>query len=659
MLVGGIAGLGVYCASHAMQVWRARNSAAPAAAAPSGPAKLRRTIRRACTIVITLGLLLLAAGYISSAAVQRRGVLVGHGLFTPRLPQGLEVAELTVRDVVRPGEVVARFCSPTREAEIASLKLRREMLAADRRAALAAPLELDPDVVRRVQDLATERRHLEYSHDQFAPARDLVVREQLRDRLTKQAQVRNLETDLDRLRREQEQAAARLRLRQEQLARAEKVSTTKAAPGQELAERKTELEFQAAEVAKLDTLVKRTEGEVTQLRSDLAVLDRLTGEQAVAFAEQVKRVRDRLASVPAGEAPLKEELAADVDRAKARRAARIEQIELDLARYEAEATGLANSLAVVAPFAGRVAYRDPSPRAASGDAPLLVLAAPDAFRLRLRLTRAEAGALERAGEAVLAATFDGIDFRFPGRLSGRRPLDHDGNHVLAELTCEPPAEAVRELAAGRAVSADLLWSPPLYASPLFPAAASLIVVGAAGWAAAARLLRRAEMTQQEPGPAAPAPPHAAAAGAAWTGDTSASDGADAEFGAAGATLRLLGSQLRTAILRGAVDHSLVAAAEWALDRHHARAVQLLSEALGDDDELIDAAADVVCAGTPVAERLASVLRAVGGEQVRNLLRRPVVHPAPAHAAGNVRRKRDGNGHADGKGHPSLVTMSAE
>jgi hypothetical protein len=58
-----------------------------------------------------------------------------------------------------------------------------------------------------------------------------------------------------------------------------------------------------------------------------------------------------------------------------------------------------------------------------------------------------------------------------------------------------------------------------------------------------------------------------------------------EYGAEGTMLRMLGLQLRESIVRGELDPSLIAAAEWALDRHRSRAVRLLSLGLAIDHEL--------------------------------------------------------------------------
>src|SRR5688500_17651206 len=97
VLFGGIVVFGVYCSSNAAQVWRARNAQAPAT---PGADRLRRAVGRGSAAVALLGLLLLTIAYLIGAASRYQGVLVGHGLFTPRLPDGLEAAEVTEQSTV-------------------------------------------------------------------------------------------------------------------------------------------------------------------------------------------------------------------------------------------------------------------------------------------------------------------------------------------------------------------------------------------------------------------------------------------------------------------------------------------------------------------------------------------------------------------------------
>ena len=58
--------------------------------------------------------------------------------------------------------------------------------------------------------------------------------------------------------------------------------------------------------------------------------------------------------------------------------------------------------------------------------------------------------------------------------------------------------------------------------------------------------------------------------------------ADLESGSVSALHELLGERLREVVLRDEIDTDLLSAVEWALDRHHVRAVRQIRVGLGCD-----------------------------------------------------------------------------
>jgi hypothetical protein len=72
-------------------------------------------------------------------------------------------------------------------------------------------------------------------------------------------------------------------------------------------------------------------------------------------------------------------------------------------------------------------------------------------------------------------------------------LNHDPGFVMGELACNPPAEAVRDLASNKTVKARLLWSPPLYNLPLFNLGVALSAIGFVGWLGARLRFRRGRL----------------------------------------------------------------------------------------------------------------------------------------------------------------------
>jgi hypothetical protein len=213
-----------------------------------------------------------------------------------------------------------------------------------------------------------------------------------------------------------------------------------------------------------------------------------------------------------------------------------------------------------------------------------------------------------------------IERRFTGRLDHAEALPDDPSHAVAELVCDPPERAIRELADGESVEARLLWRPPVFSLPLPTTGVVLVALGLIGTVLGTGLrlrggVRRSERSGEPGAGAAPggAEPvvssdeSAPSAGAAVATESAVGSGngtgaglveqpagtSGAELGANGAILRMLGGQLRSGILAQQVDPSTLAAVEWALDRHHARAVRTIGRELSGDPELRVEAARLV------------------------------------------------------------------
>ena len=212
--------------------------------------------------------------------------------------------------------------------------------------------------------------------------------------------------------------------------------------------------------------------------------------------------------------------------------------------------------------------------------------------------------------------------------------------MLAELACEPPAEAVRDLVGGTTIAARMVWAPPLYTAPLFWAGAGVLGLGAGACVLGRTRARAAEA--HVPG-AAGATADAATSTPAQV-VTDAREGAEAapgssasatvQYGAIAPILRQQGALLAEAVRRRKVDPALLSAVEWSLDRHHARAVRLIQAGLGDGEDLAreiramtrEAAGDAVAASH--VARLTRILRAVAGEVVQGQLSAAATAKAP-------------------------------
>ena len=418
-IASGLAGFAAYGVSYSYHVWRTRR----ARLSPPGVA----TGTRWPAVAIGLGLVAAGAGFGLRAVAEREGALDGRGIFTVRVPPGAEVERVAREDSIAAGAFVASF------RKIA--------------------LEPDAESVRRAQDFGAERRHVESVLELLESDRDRLRRDELHDRLEREDRIARLEADLGRLGGELAQARASAVLAKRKLESGGSLRQSRLMSETEYAELEKDVAWGAAEVEKLECAVAAA------------------GRERDAAADGLRRLAAIADEQVAG---LEREIAAH----RARRAA-VAELE-DGANSRLTAGEAGRPLEVAAPFAGRVAWRDPSPRKAYGAQPLLVIAPPDAFRLRVRLPAREVDALAAAGPVVIELVDRAVERRFPGRLAESRPLAEDPDYLLAEVACDPPGEAVRDVAAGESVKARLRWAPPPATLPLVRLGATLAALGSLG-----------------------------------------------------------------------------------------------------------------------------------------------------------------------------------
>jgi hypothetical protein len=135
---------------------------------------------------------------------------------------------------------------------------------------------------------------------------------------------------------------------------------------------------------------------------------------------------------------------------------------------------------VRAPFAGRVAYRAPSPNAVRQRGSLLVLGPENGFLLTARLPQAEADALRKGGDVVLEVGDDGPERRIPAHFHGAVTLANEPEQTAVQLECQPPPEVVRRLADGERLTFTFAWHPPLASMWPFRAGILFTLAGVGG-----------------------------------------------------------------------------------------------------------------------------------------------------------------------------------
>lgn len=640
-LFSGILGFAFFCASYAFHVWRSRN----AAAMQAGRGWLDR-LRIAFIAAAVLGSVGLLAAAIWREARPREGILAGDGLFTVRAEAGLRLEHVTDSSTVQTGDVLARFRSPERQAEIAELTLKRQILETQKAVIAKQPLSPDAELVRRIQKADDDYRQLSASLLYLIPEHAVVLREKLRDELDRRERINSLNTELDESRRELVQARAQLDKARRYLKRSEQLSSQNAAAPLELDDNATEVSVLETEVQKLESRIEDLQNEIKHIEAGLPRFAACTGKQSDMIDANMAQVRTEIDKTRTERDELSNQLAEDLQRAAELRNRQLDQLDLEIRQCQARLDSIEDVLVIKAPFSGTVAYADPAPRMALPLAPVVVLAQEEGFRFQLRLPEAEAAPLSQAGTVPLSLVDPVLHRRFPGRLLMWEPMPLEPGYVLADLACVPPAETIRDLASrdqsyrswapGRELRVRLMWRPPLHTSPLFWPAVAGIAVGVGGWISVSVLAaNRRPRADQDLSGAATNVGHSKSRRSfpSWVcrGDDSlatsqpAFDALQIESGANGRNIELLGRRLREAIRRQQLEPELLQAVEWTLDRHHARAVRHLKVGMAADEQLPlqvsrllkqlayssgAGGAGEASNGTLTSQRLARIIRAI-------------------------------------------------
>lgn len=588
-LISGLFGFAAFCVSYALLVWRRRNRAV--AGPRFSPA---RALRRWSACLVLVGILTMGITVAVRELDRAEGVLSSDGLYAIRMPDDAYcVTYLAEAEQVREGDLVARLESPAAEAQVQQLELQCQRLEKERDALRLRALDLDHELVRHHQNSITLSNQLRASIGQLLPEHESVTRQATTEQLTRREKIAKLEVDIAWHQGELAQANSRRDFVARELERAMQLVGRNAVAQSEVDARKEQQRDADAEVANLEKRIEGMREEKTQLEKSLAEIAQLAAQQRQTLVAELDRARSDYLALESQAPDWTAKLEVDLKRARDLRQRELEQLDLKIQECRAEAAGVQKTLSLRAPYDGRVVYCDPSPRSAERHQPLFVLARNPGFRLQVRLPRSQLDALRQAGDVTWGLVDRSVEPYFGGTFLDARPLPRKPRYVVAELACQPPKDAIRDLLDGQRIVARLQWRPPLATLQIFRVGARLGLAGLAGWvvslfgyARRPSQERRAKECVSGPRPHAGfAVPTTSTAVWAPSPDGSETELDGLESGSVAAIHELLGERLREAILRNHVDRELISAVQWALDRHHFRAVRQLRIGLGRDDEL--------------------------------------------------------------------------
>ena len=585
-LISGLIGFSSFCVSYAFLVWRRRNVASTGQ--QSTPAD---TLRRWSACLALSGVLAVGIALAVRELDRAEGVLSSDGLYAIRVPDDeYRVTYLAEGSSLKEGDLVARLESPEAEAKVQELELQCRRLEKQRDALRLESLELDHELVRHQQNAITAANQLRTSIGQLLPEHESVARQAMMERLTRLEKIAKLDVDIGWCEGELTRACQHQTYASRELERVTKLIDRDAVSESDVDSTREQVYDAHAEIANLKQRIEGMRNEKTQIEQSLEEIAILTSGQQDVLVSELNRARADYAVVESENTELAAKLVADLERARSLRQRELEQLDLKIEECRVQLAGVEKTLIVRAPYDGTVVYRDPSPRSADQQQPLFVLARQPGFRLQARLPRIQVAALKNAGEVTMELVDPAVKPYFGGTFLNARPMPHKPGYVVAELACQPPEETIRELMEGEKIMATLRWRPPLTTLLPFRVGAVLALTGVAGWAVSFIGLARRRPTQHPRGRNGHGPvPHVLLSGTSNAAterkrsvETPIPRAADLESGSVSALHELLGERLREVVLRDEIDSDLLSAVEWALDRHHVRAVRQIRVGLGCD-----------------------------------------------------------------------------
>jgi hypothetical protein len=397
-LAAAVVGWLVFVISHSFAVWKTRN-------ANGGPHVSRS--------LLYIGLLLcavaLAGGWLNRELTRRAGVILGTDFFVVRA-HAKTTPHLIQSDSIDNGARIASFEDPEADREEEQLRGEIRVLEDQIASTRLKPLVLDPEDIRLSEDASDSQRgrlsQLGYGvlgTKQANPA---------------SAQDFN-EDDLVAAERTRSNAARAQFVRTSALVQAGVISRDKLGTAEAAAQ------TAAKELRERQNLIQSARA----------------GSEDVAYAES--------------------EIRRDGERAKAERTAELAALDARLSELRMSLLQLHGERSVVAPFAGTVVYRHPTPALAEDGKVILALAKGPGFLATVQLPAREASMLVPGQELRMKLKHSLVSEEVSGRLQSIQPVPGYPDRRDLLIECNLPSEQFEAFASG-AIPVTLQWRPPLY-----------------------------------------------------------------------------------------------------------------------------------------------------------------------------------------------------
>jgi hypothetical protein len=430
-LAAAVVGWLVFVISHSFAVWKTRNA--------SGDPHISRSL-------LYIGLLLcavaLAGGWLNRELTRRAGVILGTDFFVVRA-HAKTTPHLIQSDSIDDGTSVASFEDP--EADREEEQLRGEIRVSEDQieSTRLKPLVLDPEDIRLSEEASDSQRarlsQLGYGALGATQADPASVHVLNKDDLVGAERAKN-------------DAASAQFVRTSALVQAGVMSRDK------LEAAKTASQTAAKELRERENLIQSAKA----------------GSEDVAYAES--------------------EIRRDGERAKAERTAELAALDARLSELRTSLLQLHGQRRVVAPFAGTVVYRHPTPALAEDGKVILALAKGPGFLATVQLPAREASMLVPGQELRMKLKHSLVSEEVSGQLQSVQPVPGYPDRRDLLIECNLPSEQFAAFASG-AIPVTLQWRPPLYSDRVAQAGLAFSLLPMIVW-----LFKkvRAQLTQSSP-----------------------------------------------------------------------------------------------------------------------------------------------------------------
>lgn len=599
-ILSAMLGFVAFCVIQGAHIWWSRNRRVAAEAGNSAS----WVVWVACLTMVS-GACLMGMAVPLREILPLEGELTGRNLLAVRVPAESRADFLTTATRVHKGDVIARFSSPRWDGELRAQRSRVDGLKALRASLEIAPATLDPELVRRSQNVTQERRQLDTTIQWILPAHASLMRELLHTSITQKEQAVRVAGALAEVAEERQREEIQRQFSERQQTRTAVLANSRLASVREREADTKNARVHAIEERRLAQRADHLREEQGRVAAGMTEMERLAVEQKRMLEAELAKIRTEQSALRQQELDHERMLATEAVRAAERRALAVRELEARIAEAEAVLVSLEARAEYRSPCDGVVAYAHAAPQLAPEKSAVLILGPESGCRLNVRLSAEQAAAM-RAGDGGLEVLVAGMGHRFPARLAAEREV---GLARQVGIDCQPSPDVFERLGAGERLTGRLLWRPPLTTTWAFIFGAVLFGIG---------LVARLIALAFEPGEAKASASVPAATGVAQgvpaapaAGTTTVPGALDLELGAVGSQLRVLGTNLRQSILHHDVRPELLGAIEWALDRHQCRAIRSLNAGLGDltvDDVRVQS----LVSGRE-GERLSRILKALQPE----------------------------------------------